>query len=154
MSGTDLSVWGWNLRRESGFVSHLSQISNTTVLFYLHPNDLRDICRKLLHRRTKGKTWLIINYEFIKEAKTTAAKFEKLKFRILSFCGRNTMLSLSINELFFRICWDLSSCSSFPALVKRTSHLSSRFDFFNRWKWKIKKRKNERDHCLRVNSPD
>ena len=39
------------------------------------------------------------------------------------------MLSLSINELFFRICWDLSPCSSSPALVKRISHLSSRFNF-------------------------
>ena len=39
------------------------------------------------------------------------------------------MLSLSINELFFRICWDLSPCSSFPALVKRISYLSSRFNF-------------------------
>ena len=37
-----------------------------------------------------------------KEAKTTAAKFEKLKFRVLSLRGSNTMLSLSINELFFR----------------------------------------------------
>ena len=39
------------------------------------------------------------------------------------------MLSLSINELFFRICWDLSPCSSSPAPVKRISHLSSRFNF-------------------------
>ena len=39
------------------------------------------------------------------------------------------MLSLPINELFSRICWDLSPCSSFPALVKRISHLSSRFNF-------------------------
>ena len=39
------------------------------------------------------------------------------------------MLSLSINELFFRICWDLSPCSSSPALVKRISHLFSRFNF-------------------------
>ena len=39
------------------------------------------------------------------------------------------MLSLSINELFFRICWDLSPCSSSPALVKRISHISSRFNF-------------------------
>ena len=29
----------------------------------------------LLHRRAKGKTWLIINHEFVKEAKTTAARF-------------------------------------------------------------------------------
>ena len=46
LSGTALGVWDWNLRGESGYVSHLSQISNTTVLFYLHPNDLRDICEK------------------------------------------------------------------------------------------------------------
>ena len=39
------------------------------------------------------------------------------------------MLSLSINELFFRICWDLSPCSSSTALVKRISHLSSRLNF-------------------------
>ena len=39
------------------------------------------------------------------------------------------MFSLSINEHFFRICWDLSPCSSSPALVKRISHLSSRFNF-------------------------
>ena len=38
------------------------------------------------------------------------------------------MLSLSINESFFTICWDLSPCSSFPALVKRASHLSSHFN--------------------------
>ena len=31
----------------SVYISHLSQISNATVLFYLHPNDLRNICRKL-----------------------------------------------------------------------------------------------------------
>ena len=42
------------------------------------------------------------------------------------------MLSLSINELFFTICWDLSPCRSFPVLVKRISHLSSRFKFFKK----------------------
>ena len=41
------------------------------------------------------------------------------------------MLSLSMNESFFTICWDLSPCSSFPALVKRISHLSSRFINFS-----------------------
>ena len=39
------------------------------------------------------------------------------------------MLSLSINESFFTICWDLGPCSSFPAIVKRASHLSSHFNF-------------------------
>ena len=39
------------------------------------------------------------------------------------------MLSLSINELFFTICWDLSPYSGFLALVKRISHLSARFNF-------------------------
>ena len=38
------------------------------------------------------------------------------------------MLSLSMNESFFAICWDLGPCSSFPALVKRASHLSSHFN--------------------------
>ena len=38
---------------------------------------------------SKGKTWLIINHEFMKEAKTTAARFEKLKFRVYSLCGKN-----------------------------------------------------------------
>ena len=42
------------------------------------------------------------------------------------------MLNLSINELFATICWDLSPCRSFPALVKRISHLSSRFKFFKK----------------------
>ena len=31
----------------------------------------------LLHRREKRKTWLIINHEFTKEAKTTVARFGK-----------------------------------------------------------------------------
>ena len=78
--------------------SNLSQISNTTVLFHLHPNDLREIqCRKLIKalafklgerfstllcRWGKGKNQLIINHEFIKEAKTTSARFEKLNFRV------------------------------------------------------------------------
>ena len=38
------------------------------------------------------------------------------------------MLSLSINELFFRICWDLSPFRGFPTLMKRISTLSSRFN--------------------------
>ena len=38
------------------------------------------------------------------------------------------MLSLSINELFFRICWDLSIFRGFPTLMKRISTLSSRFN--------------------------
>ena len=29
------------------------------------------------------------------------------------------MLSLSINEFFFKICWDLSPCNGFPSLMKR-----------------------------------
>ena len=83
----------------------------------------------LLHCRAKGKNQLTIKHEFIKAAKTTVARFVKLKFRVQSLRGSNTMLSLPINEFFSRICWDLSSCSSFPALVKRTSHLFSRFNF-------------------------
>ena len=50
------------------------------------------------------KNPLVINHEFIKEAKTTIAKFEKLTFRVWSLRGSKTMLSLSINESFFRIC--------------------------------------------------
>ena len=40
-------LFKWNLGGESGYVSHLSQISNTTVSFCSHPNDLRDICGQL-----------------------------------------------------------------------------------------------------------
>ena len=61
------------------------------------------------------------------------------------------MLNLSINELFFTLCWDLSPCSSFPALVKRISHLSSRLKFFKeifkvwrRWETQMEVKKEKK----------
>ena len=98
LSGTALSVWGWNLRGESGyfqiwvrfltrpFYSIFTQMISAKFSVGnwskpLHLNLAKDLST-LLYRWGKGKNQLIINHEFIKEAKTTSARFEKLNFRV------------------------------------------------------------------------
>ena len=107
MSGTGLSVWGWNLRANKDifhnwvrFLTRSFYSIFTQMISAIFVRSWRVLACKLgirqelasfwkiiftlLHRRAKGKTWLIINHEFVKEAKTTAARFEKLnsKFRV------------------------------------------------------------------------
>ena len=98
LSGTALSVWGWNLRGESGyfqiwvrfltrpFYSIFTQMISAKFSVGnwskpLHLNLAKDLST-LLYRWGKGKNQLIINHAFIKEAKTTSARFEKLNFRV------------------------------------------------------------------------